>query len=82
MYLRRGAEEPRGENERMNEMVECEMKKRWPVMIKDIGWRVVTADDIDGAYVAATKEYGCKIEDILAVAGGPLQCLDIVSSFR
>ena len=53
-------------------MSEKETKKQWPVLIKDVGMRVVTANDIDGAYIAATKEYGCKMEDILAVMGGPL----------
>ncbi len=53
-------------------MSEMKTKKQWPVLIKDIGIRVVTANDIDGAYIAATKEYGCKMEDILAVMGGPL----------
>lgn len=48
------------------------MKTEWTVLIKDIGMRLVTADDIDGAYIAATKEFGCKIEDVLAVMGGPL----------
>ena len=53
-------------------MSEMKAKKQWPVLIKDIGMRVVTADDIDGAHIAAAKEYGCKMEDILAVMGGPL----------
>ena len=53
-------------------MSEMKTKKQWHVLIKDIGIRVVTANDIDGAYIAATKEYGCKMEDILAVMGGPL----------
>ena len=48
------------------------MKKELTVLIKDVGMRVVTADDIDGAYDAATKEYVCKTEDILAVTGCPL----------
>ena len=40
---------------------------KWSVLINGIGQRVVMSDDIDGAYLAAMKEYECKIEDILAV---------------
>ena len=40
---------------------------KWSVLINGIGLRVVMADDVDGAYLVAMKEYGCKIEDILAV---------------
>ena len=40
---------------------------KWSVLIDGIGLRVVMSKDIDGAYLAAMKEYGCKIEDILAV---------------
>ena len=40
---------------------------KWSVLINGIGLRVVMSDDIDGAYLAAMKEYGCKREDILAV---------------
>ena len=40
---------------------------KWAVLIKGIGLRVVMSKDIDGAYLAAMEEYGCKIEDILAV---------------
>ena len=40
---------------------------KWSVLIDGIGLRVVMSEDIDGAYLAAMKEYGCKIEDILAV---------------
>ncbi len=40
---------------------------KWSVLIDGIGLRVVMSQDIDGAYLAAVKEYGCKIEDILAV---------------
>lgn len=39
----------------------------WSVLIDGLGLRVVMSKDIDGAYLAAMKEYGCKIEDILAV---------------
>ena len=45
------------------------MKKEWTVLIKDVGMRVVTADDIDGAYAAAMTAYGCRLEDVLAVFG-------------
>ena len=41
--------------------------KRWSVLIKGIGKRDVESKDIDGAYAAAMKEYGCKLDDILAV---------------
>ena len=40
---------------------------KWSVLIAGLGLRVVMSKDIDGAYLAAMKEYGCKIEDILAV---------------
>ena len=39
----------------------------WSVLIDGIGLRVVMSKDIDGAYLAAVEEYGCKIGDILAV---------------
>ena len=43
-------------------------KKEWTVLIKGIGVKkVVASDDIDDAYIAATKEFDCKLEDILAV---------------
>ena len=41
--------------------------KRWSVLIKGIGKRDVESKDIDGAYAAAMKEYGCKLDDIFAV---------------
>ena len=41
--------------------------KKWTVLIKGIGSRDVEAKDIDGAYAVAMKEYGCKLDDILAV---------------
>ena len=40
---------------------------KWSVLINGLGLRVVMSKDIDGAYLAAVKEYGCKTEDILAV---------------
>ena len=40
---------------------------KWSVLIDGLGLCVVTSKDIDGAYLAAMKEYGCKIGDILAV---------------
>ena len=41
--------------------------KKWTVLIRGVGSRDVEAKDIDGAYVAAMKEYACKLDDILAV---------------
>ena len=41
--------------------------KRWSVVIKGMGKRDVESKDIDGAYAAAMKEFGCKLDDILAV---------------
>ena len=41
--------------------------KKWTVLIRGVGSRDVEAKDIDGAYAAAMEEYGCKLEDILAV---------------
>lgn len=32
-----------------------------------IGLKEVEAEEIDGAYVAAIKQFGCRLEDILAV---------------
>ena len=46
---------------------EDEKMIKWSVLIDGIGIRIVMSKDIDGAYLAAMKEYGCKIEDILAV---------------
>ena len=39
----------------------------WSVLIHGVGVRVVASEDIDGAYAAAMKEYGCKLEEILSV---------------
>ena len=44
-----------------------EMMEKWPVLIAGIGTRVVEAEDIDGAYAVAEAEYGCRLEDVLAV---------------
>lgn len=41
--------------------------KKWTVLIRGIGSRDVEAKDIDGAYAAAMDEFGCKLDDILAV---------------
>jgi len=41
--------------------------KKWSVIIEDIGMRVVEANDIDGAYDAAMDEFGCEVDDVLAV---------------
>ena len=40
---------------------------KWSVLIAGIGTRVVEAEDIDGAYAVAEAEYGCRLEDVLAV---------------
>ncbi len=40
---------------------------KWSVLIAGIGKRVVAAEDIDGAYAVAEAEYGCRLEDVLAV---------------
>ena len=40
---------------------------KWSVLIADVGIRVVEAEDIDRAYAADVAEYGCKLEDVLAV---------------
>ena len=41
--------------------------KTWTVLIKGVGSRNVEAKDIDGEYAAAMDEFGCKLDDILAV---------------
>ena len=41
--------------------------KKWTVLIRGVGSRDVEAKDIDGAYAAAMDEFGCKLDDILAV---------------
>ena len=49
---------------------------KWSVLIAGIGARVVEAEEIDGAYVAAMTTYGCRLEDILAVFGhSPVRAL-------
>ncbi len=40
---------------------------KWSVLITGIGTRVVDAEDIDGAYAVVEAEYGCRLEDVLAV---------------
>ena len=40
---------------------------KWSVLIAGIGRCVVEAENIDGAYAVATAEYGCRLEDVLAV---------------
>ena len=47
-------------------MAESKTKTEWRVLIDGIGVRTVMSEDIDGAYLATVKEYGCKIDDILA----------------
>ena len=41
--------------------------KKWTVLIRGVGSRDVEAKDIDGAYAAAMDEFGCRLDDILAV---------------
>jgi hypothetical protein len=41
--------------------------KEWSVVIEGIGKREVEAKDIDGAYDAAMDEFGCEVDDVLAV---------------
>lgn len=43
----------------------CAMK--FKVIIAGIGLKEVEAEEIDGAYVAAVEQFGCRYEDILAV---------------
>ena len=40
---------------------------KFKVIIAGIGLKEVEAEEIDGAYVAAIKQFGCRLEDILAV---------------
>ena len=40
---------------------------KFKVIIAGIGLQEVEAEEIDGAYVAAIKQFGCQYEDILAV---------------
>ena len=40
---------------------------KFKVIIAGIGLQEVEAEEIDGAYVAAIKQFGCRLEDILAV---------------
>ena len=54
-------------------MVCCKLGERmlrgmkFKVIIAGIGLKEVEAEEIDGAYVAAIKQFGCRLEDILAV---------------
>ena len=41
--------------------------KKWTVLIRGVGSRDVEAKGIDGAYAATMDEFGCKLDDILAV---------------
>jgi hypothetical protein len=43
--------------------------KEWSVVIEGIGMRKVESKDIDidGAYDAAMDEFGCEVDDVLAV---------------
>lgn len=43
----------------------CTMK--FKVIIAGIGLKEVEAEEINGAYVAAVEQFGCRYEDILAV---------------
>ena len=40
---------------------------KFKVLINGVGLKEVSANDIDGAYKAAVKEFGCTVDDILAV---------------
>ena len=40
---------------------------KFKVIIAGIGLKEVESEEIDGAYVAAIKQFGCRLEDILAV---------------
>ena len=40
---------------------------KFKVIIAGIGLKEVEAKEIDGAYVVAIKQFGCRLEDILAV---------------
>ena len=40
---------------------------KFKVIIAGIGLKEVEAEEIDGAYLAAIKQFGCQLEDILAV---------------
>ena len=40
---------------------------KFKVIIAGIGLKEVEAEEIDGAYLAAIKQFGCRLEDILAV---------------
>lgn len=40
---------------------------KFKVIIAGIGLKEVEAEEIDGAYVAAIKQFGCRKEDVLAV---------------
>ena len=41
--------------------------KKFRVLIRGIGLKEVSAKNIDGAYMAAMKEFGCELKDVLAV---------------
>ncbi len=41
--------------------------KKWTVWVRGIGSHDVEAKAIDGAYAAAMDEFGCRLDDILAV---------------
>ena len=40
---------------------------KFKVFMDGIGLKEVAAEEIDGAYVAAIEQFGCRLEDILAV---------------
>ena len=40
---------------------------KFKVFMDGIGLKEVDAEEIDGAYVAAIEQFGCRLEDILAV---------------
>ena len=41
---------------------------KFKVIIAGIGLKEVEAEEIDGAYAAAVKQFGCRYEDIVAVS--------------
>ena len=51
---------------------------KFKVFMDGIGFKEVKAKEIDGAYVAAIKQFGCRKEDILAV--GP--CVTVGEYFK
>ena len=40
---------------------------KFKVIIAGIGFKEVEAEEIDAVYAAAIKQFGCRLEDVLAV---------------